>query len=456
MTPSTRRDGSPASPFDSRLLRRGAPGYEDARTDRIFNANIPHRMPAAVLRAESVADVVAGVQLARRENLNVVVRSGGHSWAVWSLRDQTLLIDLGGLDELDYDPTTQTISVSPAMRGGQDLDPYLAARDRFFPIGHCDSVGLGGYLLQGGQGWHSRAYGWACENVIAVEVVTAAGNVVTADEHNHSDLFWAARGSGAAFPGIVTRFRLRTHPRPALALDLWTFRIEDLEAVLGWLHMALTELDVRVEPILMPAPAQTAPGGDVVDGERVLVLLASSAASNMDDALSLLGPLDTPPCALAHIREPSTIEEVTVAASAGYPDGHRWVADCTWTDAPSSEVSAAIGDLWAGLPTPQSTAVWYGWAPKRVLPDMAFSLQGNVYLAAYAGYSDAADDASHSEYIHSGMARAARLVGKGVYLGDTDFSRREDEYLSAEHAVRLQAVVDAWDPDGLFVGHHRA
>jgi FAD/FMN-containing dehydrogenase len=84
------------------------------------------------------------------------VRSGGHSWAQWSVRDDALVLDLAGLRELSYDPATGIATASPAIQGGLELDPFLAKHDRFFGGGHCPTVGIGGFLLQGGQGWNAR------------------------------------------------------------------------------------------------------------------------------------------------------------------------------------------------------------------------------------------------------------------------------------------------------------
>jgi FAD/FMN-containing dehydrogenase len=184
----------------SRLIRRGDAGYEQARTGRVFNARHPCRYPAAVLFAEDPGDVADGVRLARSENLTVSIRSGGHSWAAWSVRDGALLIDLGGLRHLDYDEPSGVVVAGPAVRGGLDLLPFLAGLGRAFPGGHRPSVGLGGYLLQGGQGWNGRRMGWACESVVAVDVVTADGSLLRADADQNSDLYWAARGAGPGWP----------------------------------------------------------------------------------------------------------------------------------------------------------------------------------------------------------------------------------------------------------------
>ena len=134
-----------------RLHLAGEDGFEDAAVGRVFNGRLPDRRPAAVLEASSEQDVVEGVRLARERGWQVAVRSGGHSWAAWGLRRGALLIDLGGLRELDWDPEAELLRASPSMTGA-DLAPYLAARGRIFPGGHCPTVGLGGFLLAGRPG----------------------------------------------------------------------------------------------------------------------------------------------------------------------------------------------------------------------------------------------------------------------------------------------------------------
>jgi FAD binding domain len=100
-----------------RLILRGAKGYEEARVARIFNARRPER-PAAVLQAESEFDIVEGVGLARDRGWKVAIRSGGHSIPAWSLRDDALLIDLGGFKETSLDTTTGVASVTTSVTGG--------------------------------------------------------------------------------------------------------------------------------------------------------------------------------------------------------------------------------------------------------------------------------------------------------------------------------------------------
>jgi FAD/FMN-containing dehydrogenase len=439
-----------------RLFRRGEPGYEEARVGRVFNARRPERFPAAVLLAASEDDVVAGVRLAREEGWKVSVRSGGHSWAVWSVRDDALLIDLGDMKDMTYDEATGVATATPAVRGGMDFAPFLDARGRMFPGGHCESVGLGGFLLQGGQGWNSRQWGWGCENVLAVDVVTADGELVRCDAEQNGDLYWAARGAGPGFPGVVTRFHLRTYPKPrAFVQDTWTFALDDLEVMLSWLHDVLPKLDELVEPVVA---ATRLPGVPLFDGvarpDRPVLLLHTTAACESDaQAETLLSVLDPPAAlrasALGHVRGLTTIAEENAAQALQNPEDHRYVVDCTWSDASAEELAPVLRELWGGLPTEHSFSIWYGWAPTRALPDMAFSIEANVYLATYVIFTDAADDERHRSWVHGMTARlaAAGGGGRGVYLGDTDFTRRPDKFLSDEHFARLEAIRAARDPE---------
>jgi FAD/FMN-containing dehydrogenase len=426
------------------LTERGEPGYEAARVGRIFNARRPERFPSAVLVAEDEAGVRAGVRLARDRGWTVSVRAGGHSWAAWSLRDDTLLIDLGRLDGVGYDESTRIATAGPAVQGGVQLAPFLAGHGRGFPGGHCPSVGLGGYLLQGGQGWNGRAVGWACESVLAVDVVTAGGDLIRADAEQNADLYWAARGAGPGFPGIVTRFHLRTYPaHPVMWHDTRTFLLDSGEALLTWLHGVLPKLDRRVEPVL--AATRLA-------GATLLLLHTTVMAESPAEATELLRPFDDCPASLDHVRGPTSIAQENAAQAEQSPEGYRYAVDCTWTDAPAEVLAPALLRLWSELDTRHSFSIWYGWAPRRPLPDMAFSVEGNVYIATYAIYQDPADDERYRSWVHRRTAEIAR-DGSGVYLGDTDFTGRQDRFLSEANFRRLAAVRQRWDPEGRFAGY---
>jgi FAD/FMN-containing dehydrogenase len=140
---------------ESKVIWRESPAYEKARIGRVFNYRRPNRYPHGVVEATSVQDIVEAVQVAQKKNLRVSIRSGGHSWAAWSVRDNAILIDLGKFNFIEYDEATTIVKVSPSTTGKM-LGEYLITKGRMFGGGHCPDVGLGGFLLQGGMGWNCK------------------------------------------------------------------------------------------------------------------------------------------------------------------------------------------------------------------------------------------------------------------------------------------------------------
>ncbi|RSL38637.1 hypothetical protein CEP53_014707 [Fusarium sp. AF-6] len=122
-----------------------------------------------------------------------------------------ILIDTVNLNrQIDYDPITQEVTFGPSCRV-EELAARLQEVKRFFPHGHAPTVGSGGFLLAGGQGWFVR--GWGATNqtwITKLEIVVPDGRTVIASRTENRDLFWAARGSGLGFFGLVTRFWGRT------------------------------------------------------------------------------------------------------------------------------------------------------------------------------------------------------------------------------------------------------
>ena len=439
--------------FAGRYVERGEPGFEQAAVGRVFNGRRPaDRRPEAVLLAADEADVQAGVRYAAERGWQVAVRSGGHSWAAWSLRNGTLLIDLAALNGIRYDEETGIVSAGPAVKGGDELSPFLEERDRFFGGGHCPSVGIGGFLLQGGQGWNARGWGWAAEQVVAVEVVTADGELVRADEDSHPDLYWAARGAGPTFPGVVTRFHLRTRAlHRFLASTVQVYPVHLFEEVIAWLYTIHADVAPTVEIV---AVSMTPPGAADASPERVFLVSALAFTADQDEADAALAPFRTSPVldrALAVVdAAPTTLDAQRADQVRANPEHARYVVDNAWVDGEPSEIAAALRPLFVDLPTPASFTIWFSMAPLRPLPDMAFSLQTDAYVASYCIAGGADEDEPIRRWLADAW-RAAQPVTVGQYLGDSDMTSRQLRVLGDAQWGRLQRVIDDRDPEGRFV-----
>src|SRR5215216_4782995 len=218
------------------IVWRNDTGYEQARRSAVSNGRKPDRFPDVIVRARTDDDVVAAIKLAKKYGLKIGIRSGGHSWAASFLRDGGMLLDLSQMKGFSVDVSARTATVQPALKGA-DLNRALLRDRLFFPSGHCMGVSLGGFLLQGGFGWNSRLWGPACCSILGMDIVTADGELVQASESQNADLFWAARGSGPGFFGVVTRFHLSLQTRPQTIMKSdYVYPIEVLEDVLFWIR----------------------------------------------------------------------------------------------------------------------------------------------------------------------------------------------------------------------------
>lgn len=439
--------------FTGQLLRRGDPGFEGAAVSRIFNQRRPPRQPAVVLRAADPADVAAGIRLARDEGLRVAVRAGGHSWAAWSLRGDTLLIDLAAFTQMSWDDATGTVTAGPAARGGLDLDPFLERQGRFFAGGHCPTVGLGGFLLQGGMGWNCRGWGWAAESIEAIQVVTASGDIAWCDETSNADLFWAARGSGPGFFGVVTAFRLRTRPRfRELTQTTYVYPASVAPEVLGWLHAARHDVPPSVELVAVGITPPLPPEVDV--SGPVLVVDGVS----FDGGPAALAALDTCPVAsqalVSKVAQPVTLAELRAEQVRANPEGHRYTVDNAYLTGPADALIPALAPAFTTLPTAKSFSLWFDLAhlPARPLPDMALSVQTDLYFATYVVGESPSQDASCRLWVSGTMDRL-QPFSAGCYLGDSDLTVRPDRFLSDPAWDRFRQVREARDPGHLFAGY---
>jgi FAD/FMN-containing dehydrogenase len=188
------------------LLGPNDKGYDEART--IWNATIDRR-PALIARCTSTSDVQRAVGFARRHQLLLAVRGGGHNIAGNAVCDNGMVIDLSPMKSVRVDKNKKVAEVQPGCTLA-DVDRATQAFGLATPVGINSTTGIAGLTLGGGFGWLSRACGMTVDNLIGAEVVTASSEVVRASDRENSDLFWALRGGGGNF-GVVTRFDFRLH-----------------------------------------------------------------------------------------------------------------------------------------------------------------------------------------------------------------------------------------------------
>src|ERR1700716_421262 len=195
------------SDFHGQVIQPGDAGYDTAR--RVWNASID-KHPGLIARCLGTADIAQAVKFARANDLLVAVRSGGHNVAGRALCDDGVVIDLSAMKGIFVDPQLRTLRVQAGATLG-DVDRETHMHGLAVPTGVVSKTGIAGLTLGGGVGWLVRKYGLTCDNVLSCEVVTAEGEIVTANAEINAGLFWGLRGGGGNF-GIVTSFLFQAHP----------------------------------------------------------------------------------------------------------------------------------------------------------------------------------------------------------------------------------------------------
>lgn len=213
------------------LILPGDKQYESAR--RVWNWRY-NKHPAMVVRCASSEDVRRSVEFARKQDLRVAVRSGGHSFAGFSTCDDGLVIDLSRMKSVKLDPAKRIAHAEPGIQVAE-FDNLAAAAGLAASLGACPDVAIGGLTLGGGNGWLEGVYGTACDNLNSVELITADGELIRADSNEGADLFWAMRGAGANF-GVATTLQYRLYPVTTLMFGSFEYQPSQVRPVLRFLR----------------------------------------------------------------------------------------------------------------------------------------------------------------------------------------------------------------------------
>ncbi len=244
--------------FKGQIIGPDDPDYDQARV--VWNA-IADRRPALVVRPTSVDDVVSAIRFARKHELVVAVRGGGHSVAGFSTCDGGMVIDLSRLREVTVDPATKRARAQGGAHLSQ-LDKAAQAHGLVCPVGVVGHTGVAGLTLGGGMGRLQRKFGLTIDNLASVDLVTADGVKIRASEDENADLFWGLRGAGANF-GVATSFEFRLHPlNPTIFQGFVAFpterskelaaRVREFVATHDDVHVALAFTQAGAEPPFPP------------------------------------------------------------------------------------------------------------------------------------------------------------------------------------------------------------
>jgi FAD/FMN-containing dehydrogenase len=437
-----------------KLIARDEASYEHVREDLLFNGSKPDRYPALIVSAADVADVQRVVRFAAAEGLAISVRGSGHNWSGIALQDG-IVLDVSALDNVSIDRAARIADVGPGVLN-RALARILTESGFAFPLGHCGTVAMSGYLLGGGFGWNSGAWGMAAFNVENIDVVTADGILRRASETENADIFWAARGAGPAFFGVVTRYRLRLRPLPgAITTSVWTYPLDRIAEVESWMSATMRSGPARLEftAAMTSAPPPLAGAGKVVSAIATIFAQDEAEASGVlakIAATAPAGPLDV------QQGMPTPFDTLYDIMAQFFPEGARYAVDSFWSDAPDRLLQGLAAGV-AESASPTSFAIGVVLPPVvPTAPQAALSVTGRAFGAAYAIWTEPSEDARQRAWLRE-TADAVASATLGHYVGEADLNRpgRMASCFSPAAWDRIGALRQWHDPAGLFAGGMR-
>lgn len=448
---------SPTSALRSQLscdvYEPGDDGFEDCC--RLFNTAIDRR-PAMVVRCASVEDVVATLGFVRSHNLPLAIRGGGHSAAGWSLCDGGVVIDMRSFDTVEVDPVSGTARVGGGCLTGK-LDRAAQEHRLAAVTGRVSTTGVAGFTMGGGSGMLERRFGFAVDNLLAAELVTAAGEVLVADVHNHSELFWALRGGGGNF-GVVTSLTFRLHPiEPVVTGGLMLWPADHGPALLRHLREVM-----ETAPDHLAAWAAYLYGPDdesLPEHLRDQLLVAVNVAHS--------GPLESAETDLAGLRSftpahADFVGETTWAdlqCAIDDPPGYRnYMTSDHLTDLTDDAIEV-IHSHALSLPRGPGWIVLFNWGgavsrPQADTPIANREARWVVHPGVF--WEDAGQDEAVRGWVRSLRDDLRPHTTGGVWLnwlGDEGDSRIRAAF-GDENYRRLRAVKQVYDPENLFRANH--
>ncbi|MBX0297863.1 FAD-binding oxidoreductase [Haloarcula nitratireducens] len=435
------------------LIQPGDSDYDDARA--VWNGMIDKR-PALIVRCAGVADVMAAVEFARDNDLLLAVRGGGHNVAGTAVCDGGLVIDLSAMTGVRVDPEARTAWVQAGATWA-DLDHETQAFGLATPGGVVSDTGVAGLTLGGGIGHLRCKYGLSCDNLRSVELVTAAGEYLTASADEHPELFWGLRGGGGNF-GVVTGFTFELHPvGPEVATCLVVYPGEQLGECLQAYrdYVRAAPADVSTLAFAGVIPDEELFAGDERDAFKIAFLGCHAGA--VDAGTRALEPLREFATPMADVSGVMPYAEFQQLLDEDYPDGLRYYWKSLYLDGLSD---AAINRIqyWAeAAPSPLSTVdVWQlgGAIADRDGRESAFAGRHAPYLLGVeANWEAPAADGANVEWVRDCLDDMRQFSDGSVYLNFPGFLEEGDAMLQTTFGPayeRLVALKDEYDPTNLF------
>ena len=434
------------------LILPGDAPYDEARS--VWNAMIDKR-PAAIARCLGTADVKTCVDFAREKNIRLAIKSGGHNIAGLAVCDDGLVIDMS----LNRGVFVDTANRLARVQGGcllGDVDRETQLHGLAAVLGFVSATGVAGLTLGGGFGYLTARFGWTCDTVEAIDLVTADGTLVHVTEKDHPDLMWGLRGGGGNF-GVATGFTYRLFPvGPEIIGGAIAWPADDAEAVLK-LHREFTASappECAVVAVMRMAPP--APWIAKEYHGKPIVALFVCDTGPIAEAEQRVAPLKAfgKPIGDVVVRRPYAQQQTLL--DAANPKGRRYYWKSEYLPSLGADLAATVMAHAAKITSPHSAMVLFPIGREVGRRGAGHSAVGNRdarwVINIPAAWDHPSDDAPNIAWARDAWQGIRRFSTGGTYINFLTADETDERTKAAYGAnhERLMQVKKAWDPDNRF------
>ncbi len=424
----------------------GESGYDAARV--VFNRIIDRR-PAVIARCAGAADVAACVGFARGHDLPVSVRGGGHSIAGKAICDDGLMIDLSAMKGIRVDPGARTVRAEPGLTIGE-FDRETQAFGLATTMGVISTTGIAGLTLGGGMGWLIGKHGLACDNVIAMDIVTADGRLLKASEQENPDLFWGMRGGGGNF-GIVTSFEYRLHPLGPVFGGGVLYPVEQARDVLRF---------YRDFAVSVPDELSTQVGRLCTLEGVPVIGVAGCYSGSLEDAEKVLAPLRRFGSPIADLFGPMSYLQMQAMFDPWFPPGRQAYWKANFLHGLPDEAIEVFHRYAQTAPSPYTTGPWlecvHGAVSRKDPSETAFAHRQHPFnFLVLSSWAEASETERNVTWTRECWDAMRPFMAPGAYVNylEEEADPRARAAFGANYD-RLAAVKNQYDPSNLFRINH--
>jgi FAD/FMN-containing dehydrogenase len=430
-----------SSGIQGNVISPGDRRYNKVRV--VFNGMID-RCPLAVVQPVDASDVVRCIAFARRGDLPLTVRGGGHGVAGNAVGDDAVMLDLSGMKAVRVDPEARTARAEPGLTLGQ-FDRATQAFGLATTLGVVSVTGIAGLTLGGGLGWLNGRYGLACDNLISADIATADGRLLRVSAQENEDLFWAIRGGGGNF-GVVTSFEYQLHPVELVLAGHLSYPLSAAPRILRFYDdFAKTAPD----ELSTAASLARSPTGEL------MIFIAVCYCGPTDKGERVVRPLRTFHPPVEDVIQPMPYAVLQSARDDGFPAGRRHYWKSGWLRDVTDEAIATLMEFLSQMPSSASGVglqQMHGVASRVAVSETAFAHRAEQYdFLITSQWSDPAGSDRNVEWTRALFEAMEPHLEEAVYvnnLGDEGPARVRAAY--GLNYPRLATLKRAYDPDNMF------